>query len=190
MATPRSGAWTRPPSPRWPRTRRATACRPTSGSGSTSRISSPSPGGAIRQRSVSKNFGALLDAQLQRHSTKPALVWDGGAITFDELRRRVDDFAGALAAKGVGASDRIALTIGNHWAFAVALLAGWKLGATVAPLDVLLKDEERADIVADLEPSLLIDEAHVGGPRPGWPGLGDPTAPSEGSAALILYTSG
>src|SRR5206468_6705492 len=64
----------------------------------------------------------IFDAQLQRHSTKPALVWDGGAITFDELRRRVDDFAGALAAKGVGASDRIALTIGNHWAFAVALL--------------------------------------------------------------------
>ncbi len=33
-ATRRSGAWTPPPSRRWPRTRRATACRPTSGSGS------------------------------------------------------------------------------------------------------------------------------------------------------------
>ena len=137
---------------------------------------------------MSKNFAALLDAQLQRHSTKPALVWDGGALTFDELRRRVDDFAGALAAKGVGAGDRIALTIGNHWAFAVALLAGWKLGATVAPLDVLLKDEERADIVADLGSTMLVRAEDVGT---------EPASPSAALAsttgragALILYTSG
>ena len=34
-ATPPSGAWTRPPSPRWPATRRATGCRPRCGSAST-----------------------------------------------------------------------------------------------------------------------------------------------------------
>jgi len=96
---------------------------------------------------VAENFARRLEAIARRTPEKPALVWDGGALTFDELRRRVDDFAGALAAKGVGVGDRIALTIGNHWAFAVALLAGWKLGATVAPLDVLLKDEERAEVL-------------------------------------------
>ncbi|MBI2162173.1 MAG: UbiD family decarboxylase [Candidatus Rokubacteria bacterium] len=51
-ATRQSGAWTRRPSPRSPPTRRATACRPRSGSGSTSRTSSRSGGGAeLRQPS-------------------------------------------------------------------------------------------------------------------------------------------
>ena len=139
---------------------------------------------------MADNFARRLEATSRRTPDKRAVVWDGGALTFGELDRRAGAFAETLAAGGVKAGDRIALTIGNHWAFAVALLAGWKLGATVAPLDTLLKPDERADILADLEPSLLIDEAHVDGPRPGWPGLGDPTAPSEGSAALILYTSG
>jgi long-chain acyl-CoA synthetase len=137
---------------------------------------------------VSKNFGALLDAQLQRYATKPALVWDGGALTFDELRQRVDDFARALAAQGVGPGDRIALTIGNSWAFAVALLAGWKLGATVAPLDVLLKDEERADIVADLGSTVLIRADDVG-TEPASPSAAFVSTTGE-AAALILYTSG
>ena len=66
-----------------------------------------------------------------------------------------------LATRGVKAGDRVALAIGNSWAFAVALLAGWKLGATVAPLDPLLKSEERADILADLGPAILVGEGDV-----------------------------
>jgi long-chain acyl-CoA synthetase len=55
----------------------------------------------------------------------------------------------------------------------------------VAPLDHLLKDDERAVILADLSPAALVDEVDVAALErgrsgsPGWPG-----------AALILYTSG
>ncbi|PYM96895.1 MAG: long-chain-fatty-acid--CoA ligase [Candidatus Rokuibacteriota bacterium] len=139
---------------------------------------------------MSKNFSALLDAQLHHHSAKPALAWDGGALTFGELGRRTDGFARALAAKGVRAGDRIALTIGNHWAFAVALLAGWKLGATVAPLDVLLKADERADIVADLGSTVIVRAEDVGTePAPPSAPLAS-AADGPDAAALILYTSG
>lgn len=137
---------------------------------------------------MARNFGALLDAQLQRRSGKPALVWEGGALTFDELRRRADGFARTLAAKGVAAGDRIALTIGSHWSLAVALLAGWKLGATVAPLDVLLKVDERADIVADLGSTVLVRAEDVGTDPPP-PSAALPSSVGE-AAALILYTSG
>ena len=146
---------------------------------------------------MAENFARRLEASARRTPEKPALVWDGGALAFGELDRRAGAIAETLAARGVKAGDRVALTIGNQWAFAVALLGGWKLGATVAPLDPLLKDDERAAILADLAPALVVDEAHVGarplrarlgvsapaaaGPRPSGPG---PTA------ALILYTSG
>jgi long-chain acyl-CoA synthetase len=144
---------------------------------------------------VAENFARRLEATSRRTPEKPALVWDVGALTFGELDQRVSAFAETLAARGIKAGDTIALSIGNHWAFAVALIAGWRLGATVAPLDKLLKEEERAEIIADLAPSLLIDEADVAGlerDRPGAPGrrrwTGD--AMPEPGAALILYTSG
>jgi long-chain acyl-CoA synthetase len=139
---------------------------------------------------VAENFARRLEASARRTPEKPALVWDGGALTFDAVDRRAGAFAEILATKGVKPGDRIALAIGNHWAFVVGLLAGWKLGATVAPLDTLLKPEERADILADLAPALLVQEADVGGLAAG-PQAGGATraAPSAGPA-LILYTSG
>jgi long-chain acyl-CoA synthetase len=135
---------------------------------------------------VAKNFARRLEATSRRTPDKQALVWDGAALTFGELDRRAGAFAETLAARGVKPGDRIALTIGNRWTFAVALLAGWKLGAVVAPLDVLLKPEERADIVADLSPAVLIDETRELARR------SEPPDPSGAApdAALILYTSG
>ncbi len=144
---------------------------------------------------MAENFARRLEATSRRTPEKPAVVWDAGALKFGELDHRVSAFAETLAARGVKPGDSIALSIGNHWAFAVALIAGWRLGATVAPLDKLLKEEERAEIIADLAPTLLIDEADVAGlkrDRPGAPGRRRWTADamSDPGTALILYTSG
>jgi long-chain acyl-CoA synthetase len=137
---------------------------------------------------VAENFARRLEATSRRALDKPALVWDDGALTFGELDRRATASAETLAARGVKAGDRLALSIGNHWAFAVALVAGWKLGATVAPLDPLLKDEERAGILADLAPAAVVEQADVTNVERGRPNtLG---RPGEAGAALILYTSG
>ena len=138
---------------------------------------------------MAENFARRLEASSRRTPEKLALVWDGGALTFGELDRRANAFAEIVAAGGVKPGDRIALSIGNHWAFAVALIAGWKLGVTVAPLDKLLKEDERADILADLSPAVLIDETHVEGSVERVPSSqrrGNPKL----AAALILYTSG
>ena len=130
---------------------------------------------------------------MRRAPGKPALVWDVGALTFEELDHRAAALSDILATKGVKAGDRVALAIGNSWAFAVALLAGWKLGATVAPFDPLLKSEERADILSDLGPAILIGEGDVEahGAR-GRVSRADVPASVPGplAPALILYTSG
>ena len=131
---------------------------------------------------MAENFARRLEATSRRLPDKPALVWDGGVLTFGELDRRASELAAALAASGAKPGDSIALSIGNHWAFAVALIASWKLGATVAPLDNLLKDEERVAILADLRPALVVDESCVARALSG-------SVPGSG-AALILYTSG
>jgi len=134
---------------------------------------------------VAENFARRLEATARRVPDKPALVWDGGALTFAELDTRACALADALTARGVKAGDCVALSIGNHRAFAIALLAGWKIAATVAPLDKLLKDDERGGILADLLPALLLDETCVDGLESAAAGR-----PSEDGGALILYTSG
>src|SRR5439155_16471279 len=90
-----------------------------------------------------------------------ALLWDGGTLTHADLQRRARVFAERLAERGVRAGDTIAVAISNRWTFAVALLAGWQLGATVAPLDPPLKSDERAAILADLAPTLLVELSDV-----------------------------
>ena len=147
------------------------------------------------------SFVRRLEATARRGPDKAALLWNGGALTYAELQRRADAFAERLRERGVRAGERIAVAIPNRWTFAVALLGGWKLGATVAPLDPLLKGDERAVILADLAPTLLVESSDVSaiahetsrGAGAGASGI-DATRSrqpaTDPTPALILYTSG
>jgi long-chain acyl-CoA synthetase len=86
-------------------------------------------------------------------------VWDDGALSYADLDARACAVARALDARGVRSGDRVAITIPNRWQFIVAVLGGLKAGATVAPLDPLLKAEERAEILADLVPAVVLEDA-------------------------------
>ena len=153
---------------------------------------------------MARSFVRRLEAAAQRAPDKAALLWDEGALTHGEVQRRARAFAERLAERGVRAGDRVAVTIPNRWTFAVALLGGWQLGATVAPLDPLLKRDERAAILADLAPALLVESSDVaagedeasagtGGGALGVEGTRSlqaiPDAPAP-APALVLYTSG
>jgi bile acid-coenzyme A ligase len=61
---------------------------------------------------------------------------DGGELrtTWAELHDRSDELAGALAARGVVAGDRVSLALGNTPQFVLATFATWKLGAVPVPV--------------------------------------------------------
>jgi long-chain acyl-CoA synthetase len=132
---------------------------------------------------VPENFARLLEAVAHRTPDAPALVWEDGQFTHRRLDRQANGFAHFLARQGVRPGDRVALSIANRWPFAVALLGGLKLGATVAPLDPLLSADERRTILADLHPRVVAHE--VIGDEADWD-----QAPTVAGPALILYTSG
>lgn len=128
------------------------------------------------------NVVRLVEAVAARAPDRPALTWEGGTLTYGRLERQAGGFARFLDRQGVRPGDRVALAIGNRWTFVVAVLGALKAGATVAPLDPLLKAEERAAIVADLVPRVVAHEV-----------LGDETprlAVDTDAPALVLYTSG
>jgi len=125
---------------------------------------------------------ALLEASARAHASRPALVWDGGSLTYRELDGRAGALARTLAARGVRPGDRVALTIPNSWQLVVALIGALKAGATAAPLDPLLKEDERTAIMTDLAPAAVL--AYAPADSAAW------LARDSDGPALVLYTSG
>ena len=131
-----------------------------------------------------KNFVCLLEDNARRLSAKPALVWDGGELSWAELDERASGFACFLAEQGMEPGDRIATLLPNHWSFAVAVLGILKLGATAATLHPTLKPEELAEVLADLQPRLVVKDV-TADPKGSWK-----TARFTSAPAVIVYTSG
>jgi long-chain acyl-CoA synthetase len=131
---------------------------------------------------VTPNVAALLEAVARRSPDRPALVWNGGGLTWRELDRRAGAVARDLARRGAAAGDTVALVLPNGWGLVAGVLGVLKLGATAAPLNPLLTPEERGRIVADLGSGLLVEEVAAG----------EAEAPARptGAPALVLYTSG
>jgi long-chain acyl-CoA synthetase len=130
-----------------------------------------------------ENFICLLEDNARRLSAKPALVWQDGALSWAELDQRSSGFTSFLAQQGAGPGDRIATLIPNRWSFAVALLGILKLGATAATLHPTLKQEELAEVMADLQPRLAVKD--VIADKGSWHTMRLTSVP-----ALIVYTSG
>jgi long-chain acyl-CoA synthetase len=131
---------------------------------------------------VTENFAALLDATASRRPDAPALVWDGGALTWRALERRAGGVARLLSRRGVASGDTIALVLHNGWPFAAALWGGLKLGATIAPLNPLLSRDELDKVLAHLRPTAILDDV----PEDEFPW----ESVQVSGPALILYTSG
>jgi O-succinylbenzoic acid--CoA ligase len=71
-----------------------------------------------------------------------ALLWPGGSCTYAELSQSVDERARALTAEGVDSGAVRPVAAGNDVDGIVELLATWRCGATVAPLNPKLTRAE------------------------------------------------
>src|SRR2546425_6967915 len=77
------------------------------------------------------------------------------ALTFGELRSLVSQTVEALAARGIGPNDRVAIVLDNGPEMAVAFLSVAS-GATAAPLNPRYRAEEFEFYLTDLKAKLLI----------------------------------
>ncbi|WP_217482530.1 AMP-binding protein [Sphingomonas sp. CL5.1] len=86
----------------------------------------------------------VVESCVERHAAdaaqrdRPAIIYEGDSgqhrgLTFAELKREVDLFAGALQRLGVRTGDRIALFMPPQPEAAVALFGAAKIGAIVVP---------------------------------------------------------
>jgi long-chain acyl-CoA synthetase len=85
---------------------------------------------------------AMFRAAARATPGAPAVHYFEDTITFAELDRASDALAAALADRGVGRGDRIAVDLQNVPQFPLALLGAWKAGAIVVPLNPMFKVQE------------------------------------------------
>src|SRR5690348_11632684 len=87
----------------------------------------------------------LLDALAEFARTqpgRPALLFKGARVTYGELDKLSDACASAFAALGVARGDRVGLLLPNCPQFVIAQFGAWKIGAIVAPLNLIYTESE------------------------------------------------
>ncbi|MFE3368538.1 amino acid adenylation domain-containing protein [Streptomyces sp. NPDC059173] len=128
---------------------------------------------------------------------------DGTELSYAELRAAAAEFAGRLAAEGIGPGDLVGVQVGRSVAELTALLGTLTAGAAYVPLDPGYPADRLAFVRADAGLSALVVDGPVPrglpsglpvlSPEPsaaGAPPVGRTAVPTAGHPAYVLYTSG
>lgn len=94
----------------------------------------------------------LVEVLESRDPNATVLVQNQRAVTAGELAAKARALAGALAARGIGEGDRVALVLPNCKELLLALAACARLGAVAAPLDPASTGPELARALGPLAP--------------------------------------
>ena len=153
------------------------------------------------------NLAGLLAASARSRPHRAAILDEGRATSYAELRERSVRAAGALQQAGASRGTRLALLLPNGAAFVEAYYGALQLGAVVVPLNPLLKPDEIGLRLAHSRASILVASAERASElAPVTESLGvgvvDPTASTDArpvseivavqgtDTAAVLYTSG
>ncbi|MBV9208710.1 MAG: long-chain fatty acid--CoA ligase [Actinobacteria bacterium] len=90
------------------------------------------------------NLAVLLEDSARNVPDRVAVACGPTRLTYAELDAKASQVAGALAARGIGPGDRVALSCPNLPYFPVVYYGILKAGATVVPLNILLTEREIA----------------------------------------------
>lgn len=93
---------------------------------------------------MSLNLAYILRESAARLPDKPAVLFDGGRLTYAQLDALSDRFAHGLAAAGFEPGDRVGLQLPNLPQFVIAYFGILKAGCIAVPMNVLLKAPEIA----------------------------------------------
>src|SRR6185369_857039 len=132
---------------------------------------------------MQQNFVCAIEDNARRFPSKTAIICAGKKLSWSDLDDYAAGFAQHLSRQSIAAGDRVAILLPNGLEFVIAFLAILKLGATPAPLNPQVKQDELAAFVTDLKPKASIDQVVT--TRGSWQ-----TVEQANTPALILYTSG
>ncbi|HEV3226511.1 MAG TPA: AMP-binding protein [Acidimicrobiales bacterium] len=119
-----------------------------------------------------------------RFGSRPALIEGDRVVTFADLHTHSDRAAMALVRDGIREGSVVALLLPSGVEYVVAYLALAKLGAVTAGINPRLRADERAPVLARLQPDATVDAIAFGSgslPR---------LDPDPDRLVTIVFTSG
>jgi len=109
---------------------------------------------------------SLLDEPLASSASKLALIDGDRTWTYSELDAAVAATAGALAASGIRAGDRVAWSLANCAELPIGFLACQRLAAIWVGINQRFAAPERAHLLEDAQVSLLVEAERTAMPGP------------------------
>jgi long-chain acyl-CoA synthetase len=158
------------------------------------------------------NLANILTESVRRHPDRPAIRLDDVLVTYAQLDELTARAAGWLRARGIEPGHRVAIALPNVVQFPVLYYGALRVGATVVPMNPLLKSREIEHYLRDSGAKLALmwtsvaAEAQSAAEATGtevvvvdddtmaaaaqWPCAPEVADREDDDTAVILYTSG
>ncbi|MFF5982695.1 amino acid adenylation domain-containing protein [Streptomyces olindensis] len=148
-------------------------------------------GDATAAGAPAESMPALFERQVRRAPEAIAVESDGTTVTYRELNARANRLAHALAARGVGAEDVVALVLPRSVDLIAAELAVLKTGAAYLPVDPEYPAARKEYMLADARPAFVLDDPRTMAElSQGQPDTDPDIAVDPRHPAYVIYTSG
>ena len=105
---------------------------------------------------VTLNLSSIIEQHARRRPDRLAVVFGETRLTYGALNAWANQIANGLAASGIRRGDHVALLCPNCPYFPAAYFGILKTGATIVPLNVLLKPREIAYHLRDSDAKILL----------------------------------
>ncbi|MDA3642818.1 AMP-binding protein [Saccharopolyspora indica] len=147
------------------------------------------------------NVGYLPWNRPEPAASRPCLRDERSDLTYAEVGQRVAAFAEELAERGLGPGDVLGIMLPNRVELLIGLLAAWRVGAAVTPINPAFTENEAGYQLRDSgarlvlnggpdAPSAGLPAIHVGEMRCTARGNLPERAVRPEELALLVYTSG
>lgn len=133
----------------------------------------------------------LFAAAAAAHGDHPALTGENRTLTYAELSSETARLARALAGRGIGPEDRVAIALPRSLDSVIAILAVLQAGAAYVPIDISLPEARIESILRQADPKLTLTPELLAELRSGAAEhCPTPTAIHPDCAAYVIFTSG
>ena len=123
---------------------------------------------------------SMFDAAVRDHPDRPLVHYFGTTLTVAEVDRQSAALAAAMAKEcALQRGDRVLVQLQNVPTFLIAMLAIWRLGAIMVPVNPMYKQRELEGLLTDSGARVLIEQ------EPLYPEAGRPAVESTGATTVI-----
>ncbi|WP_369371984.1 amino acid adenylation domain-containing protein [Promicromonospora sp. Populi] len=131
----------------------------------------------------------LFERRVAANPGAPALTVGSETVSYGDLDRRANRLARRLRGEGVLPGHRVGINLDRGINLFVAMWAVLKAGGAYVPLDPAYPRERLAAMLADSNPTVVVDDAYLATAAPDDDSALPPAAGTD-DPAYVIYTSG